>query len=328
MKKFTYLWVFCCLLFTLDVNIIHAQNKYIDTSYIEPFEKKYSLRILMEERAFSLEFIPVLPDSVVKPGIIDYHPNVNEHLGIAGSFKNIRLTLLFKLPGTNKDETIYGTTDYFTFEGDAVIRMFNGHAHYNHYQGFYLDQANRFFPVKFLQRKDIEYRSIGLGLTYIFNFRKYSLNAVLKQTEQQKRNAGTPLLSIGLDKKMIDSDSSLIPKDFQEYFGPLSEFSATNTNLASISGGYSYILMFKKNFYLAPLAKLGVGIKKDKINKSEDFEEAGAFFKANMELHAGYNAKRILSGIHIMYDVNSLPVGQMNINSDKLLMRVFAGLRF
>ncbi len=111
-------------------------------------------------------------------------------------------------------------------------------------------------------RPDIQQLFIGFSGYRVFNPQRFSFNAAMTQNEWQKKSAGSLLLGGLAYYGQIKGDSSLIPKQDENYFPKAAGINNVSFISIGLGGGYAYTLVIAKHFYIT-----GSGI----VNLNVDF---------------------------------------------------------
>ncbi len=259
---------------------------------------------------------------------------MNYNMGGGGSYKNFMFQGFIRIPGAHKNETKHGKTIYLDMQAQMIQKKYGGYAYYKKYSGFYMAKPANIFsdwdnskphPL----RGDMSIENIGGEAYFVFNNNKYSLSAVSKLTERQKKNAGTPLLMYDISYMKLKADSSLIPSNQNQYYTEMQGFHGGDFFVTNLLAGYSYFMVFKKYIYVTPFVFAGPGyISKKMYSYNGDIKTKEMMFRGSFRLRAGYNGNTILAGLIFDENIYLMPENELRLQSSTMTFTVFAGYRF
>jgi hypothetical protein len=328
MKSIRQLFLVCLLI----PSVLSATNT--DTTYYISFNKKYTLRLLSFYRNFDFSISPISKVDTIKDNRIIYSPNMNYNIGGGASYKSFGVQGFIRIPGTHKDETKHGKTTYIDMQAVMYQKKFGGYAFYKKYSGFYMAKPNNIFSewepsMPHPLRGDIDLTNIGGEAYFIFNDKKYSIDAACKLTERQKKNAGTSLIMYDVSYLGLNADSSLIPSNQHAYYNTMSGFKSGDFFFTNLLYGYSYFFVLKKYFYITPFLFAGPGyVEKNYKTDAGPLKTKDMMFRGNFRIRTGYNGNSLLAGF--IFDGNAylMPEKELKLQSTIITITVFAGYRF
>lgn len=294
-------------------------------AYIEKIGDLATVKAMYTEDAEAL--------SLLKPGQ-DVHLAPNASAAMHFSFSYRFLTVGFKVAPQfltgNRDNDLKGKTSARGLGLGFTFRHWQQELSYSRTKGYYLDNTIDYVPdwkegMPYIQFPQLVYTSFQ-GITgYSFN-RRFSVNAVLTQTERQRKSAGSfiPLL---LYRYYIVDDQST----------PTSPGGVTqkSNNFEILAGaGYHHTFVLK-DFYASLGLTPGAGYIFTKLTTRYPGAPVvthgqSPAFRLDVRAGIGYNGPRVYAGTYMNVIANaSAEDDDAIINSDsRAIFRVFVGYRF
>ncbi len=324
--------------------------------YIENYDHKIILRPFLQypisrlyigtyDKKFDVGEINFL-DPTNKTSTI-YSPNVNLNIGMGVSYKGYGLSLQTAVPGTEKNQNVYGKTEYFDFQFYYISNKFGGDLLVQRYKGYYLEesilknpfqlkdknptQINELIDTAEVKRPDLTVMTLGVNGYYIFSDR-FSFKAAFKQTERQTRSSGSFLMMASVMHYKISSNYSLILPSKERYFDGYSGFRNGTFTSMGLLPGYSYYFTYPGDYYVVPALFIGGGkMMKRYTTDSGSRQDFDYYWKFNARLGMGYNGPKWFYGLNLIYDHTS----SRNFNSSTGVavalavgqIEVFSGIR-
>jgi len=239
--KYLFGWILLSL-FPLSVE---AQ---LDSTYIRPFPEEFTIRPYMYYKFTTLVTEERGGDEV------RYHPNIPVGIGVGFTYRNYALNLAYAPPFFRDKEK--GKPKYIDLQYHYYSRKYLFDFLFQDYKGFYTVHDRR--KEVYNLYPDIHVIQYGAGAQYIFNHRKFSYRAAFYGNEKQVRSAGSFQLGGGLYYNKIQSDTTQILAG-RDWF--------RNYQL-SVTGGYVYTFVFKKDWFLTMGLSAGVNFGLEKIGRS------------------------------------------------------------
>jgi Domain of unknown function (DUF4421) len=311
---------------------IKHQSK-LNSSYIRDYKKMLTVRsyLLYEGIGFQIK-----PSGLSHS--INYLPNIQSKVGVAAFYKWFGLGLAVNNPFTLPDNGNRGNSSIIDLRVNAYGKAIACEVSYQDYNGFYVSNSGRFISGwkpgdAFYQRPDMEIQAFSVQLYYLFNSSKHSIRAAYVQNEQQLKSSGALVLLPSFLYTDVKADSNLLPKEYLEDFEPESKDNIIKGKFYNygFSVGYSYTLVFCKNFYLNMSIIPGVFLQSsDYSNAEASYDEMKVAILWLGRGAFGYSNRRFFAGAGGVFGYNStpLPIGQTNFNFDMNQFRVWAGWRF
>lgn len=213
-----------------------------DTSYYKAFPEHVAVRFYLSQKFTGLN-LRVAEEN----HSFSYLPNTTRNAGFGITYKWATLNLAYGFSFLNNAKG-RGKTKYLDLQSHQYLEKWNVDLFGQFYHGYYLPN----YPDPTIEnyvRPDLRVHEIGGSAHYVFNHSRFSFRAAFLNTEIQKKSAGTFLLGANVFYGQIQSDSSLIPQDFQP---PIRD------NIEDIwfmkmgpSAGYAHSFVFAKHLYLS-----------------------------------------------------------------------------
>ena len=148
-------------------------------------------------------------------------------------------------------------------------------------------------------------RTINFGLQYMyaFNYTKFSLKASFVFNEVQIKSAGSPIIGASFNMFVMDADSSIVALEVSQYFHPNLHMRDLNVINISVSIGYMYTYIFKKNYFVTLSLTPGINMNGgDYSVETRNFISPNLHFKFNSMNAIGYNGRRFFTGVQFLID--------------------------
>lgn len=243
---------------------------------------------------------------------IHYYPNTTFNLGMGATYHNFSLNLAYGFGFLNPDVG-KGKTKYLDLQSHLYspkwVTDFEGQL----YKGFYLEDNLGAVPGKYYQRGDVKVDLFGLSRYRIFNPSRFSYRAAFIQNEWQKKSAGTFLAGAEIYYGVARSDSSFIPKAYQQ--------NNSQSNLQKINYfsfgpgiGYAYTLVLGHHVFFTGsfTGNLNFSFVNEHLSTNKGFH-----FSLNpvtrYRMAAGYNGRSW--NVSANWIVDNLPFRGVNKNN-------------
>lgn len=287
MQKFSVRFVSLLLLIGVYQGTCLAQ---IDSTYIAPFEQKFSV-----QASVSNKFLSLLQEYDSK-SMRDFSvvPNTPVNIGLGFTWKNLSISGSYGFQFL-RDKT-KGRTHSFDFQYHYYARKFVVDLFVQNYRGY--NKVYEDDDETFIRASDVQITQYGAHGMYVFNNRKFSYKAAYNLSEKQIKSAGGFLLGGGVFQSRMRSDSTLVlrkSRNQQDNF----QF--------GVSGGYGYTWVIKKHFFVAGSLTIGVNIGADRIEKfgKQKLEVYPTFFPRGS---AGYHADNWSIGVSAVVNTIAMEI--------------------
>lgn len=246
---------------------IHRFNE-IDTTYIEP--QRYNFTVMLQNtntyEHYRLSSSSHQSISLAPPASIKIGPYVGWRWIFLGYTLDVRHFDLFSSSKSQKQE--YDLSLYSSMIGvDFYYRKTGSDFKIRH---LYLGENINTDVLRGVDFGGLSSSIRGVNVYYIFNHRHFSYPAAFSQSTVQRRSAGSPLIGFGYTSHKLsvswDKLNTLI-HDHLQYNNPAARldsvmmFEQVKYKDISISGGYAYNWVFKKDWLLAASLSLALAYK-------------------------------------------------------------------
>ncbi|HAF28144.1 MAG TPA: hypothetical protein DCG75_03760 [Bacteroidales bacterium] len=307
--------------------ILSILNVQYDISRISDLTNRFNIYTGLIGKFHSIELEN--PDINKK---LKYEPNGNTSIMLGFNYKWLGLGFNFSPGFLNKDDEIYGESSRFDTQLNIYTKSFGIDAHLQYYKGFYLknpdkfiDWQNDFYP----QRTDLESLSFGLSAYYFFNNKKFSYKAAFNRTQVQKKSAGSFILGTYVNAIIVNSPGGFIPTELPDSLLAFYNLDAYVTNSVGVSGGYTYTLVFLKNFFINASLVPGFGYRSATFQTNENDTKVNGSITGslNARVALGYEGKHLYAGLTFVSFVDSYNYESISISSSTGNIRFFIGTR-
>lgn len=253
------------ILYILFISI--SSFSQIDSAYIQAFDQELSIRPYVYKKFTTLS-------TEIGEDETDYLPNTPVGIGFGVTYKKYSLSGGYAF-GFMRDKN-KGKTKSIDFQYHYYGRNFVFDFFFQDYKGFYRedDKQKEIYHIY----PDIKLAQYGVFGQYVFNSKKFSYQAAFNQSEKQLKSAGSFQLGGGLYYNKVRSDSTIT----------LPNNKLINYQI-SISGGYAYTWVIKRNFFTSLSVSLGINLGAESIRDfSKKIEVSPSVFP---RFSMGYNGK-------------------------------------
>ncbi len=287
-------------------NIITDLGNYLlyrnhDTTYISNYGDEVAVRLIGLNKYNYFKIIDRNHQTSLR-----YRPLRDVSLGAGVSYKMFALDITFSLKLNKNAE--FQDPKSFDFQG----RIFSSKQYISgtlqYYRGYELGKVkgtNIQPDENSKNREDLRIINLVLQYLYAFNYTKFSMKAPFVFNEKQLRSAGSIIAGASFSMLTMDADSSIVPPELNVFFTPEIQLEDLNILSLSVSAGYMYTFVFKKNIFLTLSMIPGLnfnagdyrpwGTNRQSINRNFNFRliSMNAF---------GYNGRRFFTGMQYILD--------------------------
>ncbi len=298
----------------------------IDTNYIANYSELVTTRLFGLFQASSF--------NTYASGLnhLSYRPNVAGRLGIAAYYKWFGLGVSLGIPYLIQDKGKYGKTSFYDLRANAYGNQFTAEVFIQNYQGFYIGNKEGSQNTVYLI-PDMRIFSTGITVYYFYNYKRFSIRAAFIQTERQKKSAGSLAIRPSIIYFRLNSDNGIVPPSLA---ASVSGHIPENTKEGyfysfGLSPGYSYTLVFLKNFYVNAQIFPGFFFQTGSYNTTLEVRKAkGVSLSLNLKAAIGYNSGRWFIGGSLSTGFGGIPatVSGADYYYDVTQFRVWGGTRF
>jgi len=278
--------------------VIQSFTPQVDTSYINLLYDDWSLRLLGVFKYQNIIF------SNGDGETIKYLPNDRTSVGVGFAYKFLVVDVGIRLL-LNQEEL----TSRFDLQGDLAFSRHFVNVFIQRYKGF--DEANSPSGVGF--RDDIRSWIGGLNYFYNFNHKRVSIRSIFTGNRKQKKSAGTFLAGGYFSMQNLHADSSIVSQRGSEFnsFAQITDMQMLN---AGITGGYGYIWVLPRNFFIFGALMPGIGINAGDVEAETNYDvKIGPSGKIHGKAALGHIAGRFYSGVTYSVDYFINNIGKSNL---------------
>ncbi|MBS1629780.1 MAG: DUF4421 domain-containing protein [Bacteroidetes bacterium] len=295
--------------------VSHAHHQDTDSSYVKDFPRKVTLRIYTGEKLAGFRLSDRSRGEQLK-----FYPTPALMLGVGVTLRGIGVNIAFKLPFQEGLEDKYGSSRHLDIQVHRYRKQLLLDVFLQHYRGFHLNDKNAVTsipgPEEYPYFPEMRSNDVGASGLYLFNGRRFSLQSLVNQQDQQLRSAGTWMLGGSLFAHFLSNgDSSLLPINLQmqDFYGTAHPHAIRNYGF-SLNLGYGYNLVLYRHWLISLSGDggLGLGYAETKESNQHSQESWGLNFNGNIRFGGGYNADKWYVGFYTLYRVgtSALPYDQ------------------
>ena len=308
----------------------------VDTNFIQP-NHYHACAMLLGEKRFSTYTLRA-HNAEGDEQELSFSPNVPFRVGPYMGFSLLFLGYTFDVGA--KRSSISRSSLYLSLYTQFVGIDFFYEADGNNYQ---LKKLKGFDNIDFNQLQDLSFSGMStyfmnLHIYYLFNHQHFSYPAAYSQSTVQKRSTGGFILGFDYTHEKINFDYTLLPKqllqDSQGREQLLEEMKVGNVYYRdySVSAGYGYNWVFKKNFLinLTLTPTLGYNFSKgEKFNVQEKLFDLDALkFDFISRASLVWNNSRYFAGIAVVSHTYSYKKPTFSINNSLITTSAYIGFNF
>ncbi|RKS18428.1 uncharacterized protein DUF4421 [Flavobacterium endophyticum] len=218
-----------------------------DSTYIKPYEHKFSVRTYLAKNFLSMEQQTGTEESK------RFMPNNPPNIGLGFSLNNTIVNVSYGQGFNFMREKDKGKTKAFDLQIHNYGKKFIIDVFIQKYRGFYTadDDGNNIelYP-------DLKIQQYGAYGQYVFNNKKFSYKAAFNQSEKQLKSAGSFLIGGGVYFTKIESDSSFVHK----------EKNSLRNFQFGVSGGYAYLWAINNKWFASASTTVGINVGSERLN--------------------------------------------------------------
>ena len=315
-----------------QIGTISAQNDSdyflpeTDTSYIVNYKHLLTTRFYLLAQNTRLTVFPIKEAAMV------YEPNETGRFGVAGFYRWFGLGLSLGNKLFRKDPDTYGSTTVWDFRINAYGKFAAIEGYLQYYKGFYMNYRSHDLKGTY-QIHGMELISFGVDATYIYNYSRFSIRASFTQNERQKKSAGSLVVKPVFRYYYVKSDTGIVPGPIMNIYSPRGEnILSGNFYTLGLGPGYTYTLVFLKNFYITAAAMLEVNWSYYDYSTTDNKYTANGFtFPGSVRVALGYNSDKWFIGASYLSTIFYLQPGhrvQDDFHYHLTQIRFWVGTRF
>ena len=179
----------------------------------------------------------------------------------------------------------------------------------------------------------------GLNIYYIFNHGRFSYPAAFAQSTIQKVSCGSPLAGVGYTRHSLSLDYQSLQQLVDERMGPHTVpldsglmFRSVKYDDFSLSGGYAYNWVFRKNWLFAASGQVAVAYKHTVGDVIESHSNDFSFDNFNLDMIGRfgvvYNCMRWYAGVNVILHSYNYHKSRFSTNNTFGSMNAYIGYNF
>ncbi len=313
MLRFLFIFIFFPI-------ILFGQKRafYDNSEYIEKMDNTINLKFSLDNDLKSFEYNGEHLSYVITP-------NTSIRTSLAFNYRFISFKIGYSPKFfTQSEEDVKGKTKVFKIQTDFFINQWMQSLEYSKIKGYYIRDIQD--PNGFLFGSDSEYIKLPnlntvsfTGRTqYTFN-KNFSLKALMRQTEIQRKSAGSVITSLTYSYLDIRDKTSI--QDL-------------NTLGLILNAGYMHNFVISNRWFAIIGLSPGIGVEFNKLttefesgnDTTRDTELVGNIFS---QIGLGYNSRSFYSGIDLRGIVTTRDdEAIVRFNTARSILRFYVGYRF
>jgi hypothetical protein len=223
---------------------------------------------------------------------IQYKSNTKLNLGIGAAWRIYSLNLFYGFNFLNKPDD-KGKTKGLNLQLQVFPRKWSLTLLALFPKGYHIDPREGLAPLNsnsYYYRPDIKLTLLGLSAYRVPNTEKFSYRSALRQTEWQKKSAGSLLFGGEIYYRIIEGDSALVPKQIQNEF-PQAGITKIDIITFGPGIGYAYTLVIQKHFFITAslVTNLDINLVSEQ-RKTGKLKNTSIGPSAVFKAAAGYNS--------------------------------------
>ena len=295
-----------------SANMSAKDSSRIDTNYVKNYKDKLIIGLWQSERSFNILIDEKIGGADTNKSAMNYIANSNHVSGIAVDYDLIGFAFGYKSVPSGNTRT--GNSDYLDFGLNFNTRGLRLENSFKRYSGFYDNNSPTYIhpftdTTKYFQNPSMSVRVIKSKLLYTFRKKKFTLGAAYANVKRQVRSKGSWILAGNFYALNLFSDSSIVPLPLRKEYGTTwSGLNRMNVYAYSAGAGYTYTLVFWRNFYFNFLGSLGLETQLRHYYTTpahEHFHSWKTQSAVDWRVSFGYNGKRFFMRASSIYDINN-----------------------
>jgi Domain of unknown function (DUF4421) len=273
-----------------------------DSSYISSFQRKNFLQLYAGSFTRSIEFVP--QDKKGMPHQILLSPNSSAFCGFVLGYKKITLYGDIAIPQTSKVSRRQSDVKAASFFLSHFKYKWGVTGFLSYNRGLLMAQDNMF--MMYSNRNDLRKFTTGAHFYRIFNPARFSFIAANSHQMQQKKSAGSFILSATPSYRIMQSAFTIIPVEISKYHlnGKMEMNRRIQLYSFQLKPGYAYNFTMKGGeYFIAPSLFTGTGADYHFITQTTG-QNTGFNFNLGYraKLTAGINKSRLYATVEYLVD--------------------------
>ena len=294
------------LLLCMGHSVLAQSDKARDT-FDTAYVKDYS-HILTSRFYLSTKYNKLQLGGLKSARALIFRPNSKINFGFGASYRSLTLNIGVGIPGLNKDQDQLGKTRYLDAQANIHTKRWATNLFLQRFQGYYLSSHSEQElgwdqDTESPTRPDLVQFNLGVSTVHIYNNDRFSYRAAFNQDAWQRKSQGSILAGGYLTYLHLKSDSSLVPRRFEELYDRDLQLRRGGFLDLGPSLGYAYTLVIREHIFLTGSLVLGGGISMRRaVIATESGQEvqktnASVGWHGQFRAGAGYNSARYYAGV-------------------------------
>ena len=302
----------------------------IDTAYIEP--QHFNLAFMLEHSTW-YEHYTLKGSDAARHYTLTFAPTLRTKLGVYFGWRWLFAGISFDVDdlfGTHRSNSRKTEFDFSIYSSrfgiDIFYRKTGDDFKIRSASGFRLRQ-----PVQGTEFDGIRSNIYGLNAYWIFNYRHFSYPAAFSQSTCQRRSVGSFMAGFSYSHHAIDFDVTRLPSGIVSQMPSGMMFRQAKYADYSLTAGYGYNYVIRKNLLVNLSLMPGIGFKKSRLDDADN-TFPGWIRDLNFDLvtRAGivWNDTKYFAGASVVLHTYDYRKSAFSISNSFGVLRIYAGFNF
>lgn len=300
-----------------------------DAQALRNLEKPFSLRLKGQYRSLELVASDQTAEALVST---EFLPNIRAMVGIDAAYNGLGVAVAFKVPGTGKDDSKYGTSSAQDYLAYYFGNRWGADIFYQRYSGYYAQYPNGKTDITTNDvRPDLRASYVG-GNFYVSLNEKYNIRSGFRHDNLSSGFQFGFLLGTSSNYYSIDAERSLLLPSQEAKLPQYAGYRNGEYWNLSLMPGIGLMYTEGGRFYGSIILMAGGGVSQSDITvNSGRMSRLTDNYKAHAKITLGVNAESFQTGMTFMTDFIGAGAFSRNtyvIGSNLIAFDVFINLRF
>ncbi len=321
---------FAALLILSSISLVSSKAEAAETGgAFDIPEDKFLIKPYIEIPGLNLEFRSRLSTGKY----VSWSPNYRAQTGLGISYDGlIGVSASAKGELSREDETLKGYSEYQDLRFRFPWRRFSIEVGYQKLRGFFADNTAEFDPgsTVYLKRPNLVLESKYANVTVTLKPDRYSLAAAFDQSERQTSSGGSWLGTLQIIETVFEDREQvpLIPTNLQVHFPSEALVTKGRFVTATAGGGYGHMWTYGETGFAFSQILIGLGAQTGQSSDgTQNFTASESAGNIKLDLGAGSNGKKYVSGILLSIDQTSNQTTETELGKRNVLVHLFFGFR-
>lgn len=238
---------------------------------------------------------------------IEYEPNIPglTRLGVSAYGYGISYGIRADV---KELDPLKGQSDFTDFQFGYHNNNWGAALFVQNYKGFYIKNSDQFSsPTPYFLFPDLKWTHYGLMGRYAMDNQGFSVSALISQSEQIKKTAGSYFLVGGYRYHSLDSDNTLIPATLQGINVDMDNLRKVKANSLNLGVGAGKYWVSNSHFFIGGVFDLlGTLAVYDYQNVSTSSANSYGTLSFNFKAGLGYSGDHFRTGITVVGEITTL----------------------